>query len=308
MQDDPAGPESPVGSGPVEPAGDQALSELPAGEPASSLAEALEPAPADGAAEAYQQRARLAEDRLAEVLAAYRKLKVDNDGFRERTSKNIERRYDQRRERLLLKFIEILDNLDRALEAAESTQAAEPLIEGLILVRTQLLQTLQDEGLERIPVLGLAFDPAVSEAVQTQPVEEPDHHQVVVKELLRGYRLRGRMVRASRVVVGVYEGADSVAVAPPAGPAAQVIEERPGESLEELPEEDLEDLSESPFLDEQLDISPPAPPPGPPVPATKAEGELSLEEIVSRAEAQEALFPVAHFPGPSDKGDQGDER
>lgn len=306
MQDDPAdGPESPVGSGPVEPAGDQALSELPAAEPASSLAEALEPAPADGAAEAYQQRARLAEDRLAEVLAAYRKLKVDNDGFRERTSKNLERRYDQRRERLLLKFIEILDNLDRALEAAESTQAAEPLIEGLILVRTQLLQTLQDEGLERIPVLGMAFDPAVSEAVQTQPVEEPDHHQVVVKELLRGYRLRGRMARASRVVVGVYEGAESVAVAPPAGPPAQVIEERPGESLQELPDGDLEDLSESPFLDEQLDISPPPPPPGPPVPATKTEGELSLEEIVSRAEAQEALFPVARSSGP---GDEGDER
>ena len=43
----------------------------------------------------------------------------------------------------------------------------------MILVRTQLLQTLQDEGLERIPVLGLPFDPHVSEAVGTEPSPTP---------------------------------------------------------------------------------------------------------------------------------------
>ena len=111
-------------------------------------------------AEAFHRRARLAEDRLAEVLTAYRKLKTENEGFRERITRNLERRFNQRHERLLLKFIDILDNLDRALEAAEQTYAGKPLIEGLILVRTQLLQTLQEEGLERIPVLGLPFDPA----------------------------------------------------------------------------------------------------------------------------------------------------
>ena len=69
-------------------------------------------------------------------------------------------------------------------------------------MRTQLLQTLQQEGLERIPVLGLPFDPAMSEAVGTQPVDDPEHDHVVVKEVLRGYRLHGRVARASRVFVG----------------------------------------------------------------------------------------------------------
>src|SRR4029450_4538949 len=141
------------------------------------------------------------------------------DAFRERTTKNLERRYDQRRERLLLKFIEILDNLDRALEAAEETYAGQPLIEGLIIVRTQLLQTLQEEGLERIPVIGLPFDPNFSEAVETRPVDDPDHHHVVVKELLRGYRLNGRIARASRVIVGVYidPAAETPGGTPPEG-------------------------------------------------------------------------------------------
>ena len=72
----------------------------------------------------------------------------------------------------------------------------------MILVRTHLLQTLQDEGLERIPVLGLPFDPNYSESVGTEPVSDPDQHHLVVKELLRGYRINGRVARPSRVVIG----------------------------------------------------------------------------------------------------------
>lgn len=173
-----------------------------------------------GATEAYQQRARLAEDRLAEVLAAYRTLKTENEGHRNRITRNLERRFDQRRERLLLRFIEILDNLDRALEAAELTYAGNPLIEGLILVRTQLLQTLQEEGLERIPVVGLPYDPAVSEAVETRAVDDPDQHNVVLKDLQRGYRLNRRVARASRVVVGEYAGEAGEPIAPLPAPRA----------------------------------------------------------------------------------------
>ena len=168
----------------------------------ASAEPALEMPPETGEAEHLERRARLAEDRLTEVLTAYRQVKTENEGFRDRVSRDVERQFNRRHEKLLLKFIEILDNLDRALEAAEQTYAGNPLIEGLILVRTQLLQTLQQEGLERIPVLGLPFDPAMSEAVGTQPVDDPEHDHVVVKEVLRGYRLHGRVARASRVFVG----------------------------------------------------------------------------------------------------------
>jgi molecular chaperone GrpE len=181
---------------------------------------ALELPPEAGEAEHLERRARLAEDRLTEVLTAYRQVKTENEGFRDRVTRDVERQFNRRHEKLLLKFIDILDNLDRALEAAEQTYAGNPLIEGLILVRTQLLQTLQQEGLERIPVLGLPFDPAMSEAVGTQPVEDPDHDHVVVKEVLRGYRLHGRVARASRVFVGKHVSADAA--------SAKLVEERIG--------------------------------------------------------------------------------
>jgi len=194
----------PAGSDPPQPSD---------GAPAS----ALDPPPGGDAELAYHQRARLAEDRLAEVLAAYRTIKSENEGFRERISRNLQRRFTQQHETLLLKFIDILDNLDRALEAAQRSYAGEPLLEGMILVRTQLLQRLKEEGLERIPVLGMPFDPEVSESVSTQPVSDPDHHNVVMKELMRGYRVNGRVVRPSRVVIGIYEEGAVVPAAEPEG-------------------------------------------------------------------------------------------
>lgn len=231
--DDPEGPE--VGE---EAPGPEIGDETSAPElTAEGVEAALErPTEADAAGQ-FEQRARLAEDRLTEVLDAYRKVKTENEGFRERVTRHLEQNFDRRREKLLLRFIDILDNLDRALEAAEQTYAGNPLIDGLILVRTQLLQTLQGEGLERIPVLGLPYDPTVSEAVGTEAVEDPEHDHIVVREHMRGYRLNGRVARASRVVVGQYReglvaaarsaeglvGADEVASSRAVDPAAQTI-------------------------------------------------------------------------------------
>jgi molecular chaperone GrpE len=229
-------------------------------------------APAEGAAPANpsEQRARLAEDRLAEVLAAYRTLKQENEDVRERQSRNLERRFEQRRERLLLKFIDVLDNLDRGLEAAQTSYAGQPLLEGMILVRNQLLATLQDEGLDRIPVLGLAFDPAVSESVGTAPVQEAEQHHVVVKELLRGYRLNGRIARPSRVVIGVFDG--PMAEAPKAvEPAAAEPEAAPApadapvtEVLPSTTPSDSDDRNPSTAETARLPGPPPLPPPPPP--------------------------------------------
>jgi molecular chaperone GrpE len=207
-------------------------------EPPANLGEVLEAPPESGPAEAFHQRARLAEDRLAEVLGAYRKLKAETEAHRERITRNLERKYQGRHEGLLLKFMEILDNLDRALDAAETSYGGQPLIEGLILVRTQLVQMLQEEGLERIPVLGLPYDPHVSEVVATTPVTDPEQHHVVMKEMLRGYRISGRMARASQVVVGEYGAAAAAAATADTQPIPTVAtpsgESTDDESLDEI--------------------------------------------------------------------------
>lgn len=237
--------------------------------PAAADAEPLSEVPAaddDAAAEAYQQRARLAEDRLAEVLTAYREFRRETEAYRDRLGRQLQRKFEQRHDSLLLKFIDILDNFDRALEASQT--AGDSLVEGLILVRTQLVQMLKEEGLERIPVLGLPFDPHVSEAVGSVPVDDPDQHQMVVQEMRRGYRIKGRIARASQVVIGEYARASAPAPAPVRRPEGVLI----GEAA-------------------------------PAVVAVAEEAETdngpSLEEIIARAEARDAAEHPAPAPAPS---------
>jgi molecular chaperone GrpE len=250
----------------------------------SSLSAVATPAvlPTDAAAlEAFGQRARLAEDRLAEVLGAYRQIKADQEGQRERMTRALERRFEQRHERLLVKFIDVLDCFDRALEAAEQTYAGAPLIEGLILVRTQLLQTLRDEGLERIPVLGLPFDPHVSEAMGTAGVEDPDQHHVVVKEYQRGYRFKERVVRPSRVVVGeCSEPTAATATAAASAEAQSAAADQPA-TAPSAPDDSLASKPAGESTADQI-----AQPAIAVTPLTEEDGAPTIEEIVARAESR----------------------
>lgn len=230
----------------------------------------------EGATEAYQQRARLAEDRLAEVLAAYRDFRRETEAYRDRLTRQLQRKFEQRHETLLLKFIDILDNFDRALEAAQS--AGDSLVEGLILVRTQLLQMLQEEGLERIPVLGLPFDPHVAEAVGRVPVEDAEQHDVVMQEMLRGYRLNGRIARPSQVMIGEYAGAEATK---PAAPSRKSREPLIGVAAP--PAEAREPVAAPPPDEEALD---------------EGRGGPSLDEIIARAEARDEKKKPKAAPAP----------
>jgi molecular chaperone GrpE len=258
-EDQPFVPEAPPAAGPGKPEASAPEAAAPVAPIATAEAATLSP-------EAYQGRARLAEDRLAEVMDAYRKLKAESEAHRDRTTRNLERRFDQRRELLLLKFIDILDNMDRALDAAQTAYADQSMLEGLILVRTQLLQTLQDEGLDRIPVIGLPFDPHVSEAVGTERVDDPEQDGIVLKELMRGYRLNGRVARASRVVMAEYRADEA---APPDEPPVADAEPAAGPQAATAPA-----------------------PEGP-----KGDGDLTLEEIIAQTERE--AEDKTHAPGSS---------
>jgi molecular chaperone GrpE len=177
---------------------------VPAPTEPSSLDGGMAPAGGLSAAEILDERARAAEARVAEVVAAYRQLKQETEGIRDRLARDAERRFARKSEQLLIRFIEIVDNLERALDAAQQSGAHASLIEGIILVRTQLVQILKDQGLEWIPVRGLPFDPECSEVVDMQEVDDPANDQIVVREMQRGYRLNGHVVRHAQVVVGRY--------------------------------------------------------------------------------------------------------
>jgi molecular chaperone GrpE len=100
---------------------------------------------------------------------------------------------------LAIDLLPVIDNLDRAIDAARKAGAG-AILEGVELVRRQLLEVLAKHGVEPIEALGLPFDPNRHEAVVQQP--SPGHPEgTVIAELGRGYRHRDRVLRPSKVAV-----------------------------------------------------------------------------------------------------------
>ncbi|HEU5116245.1 MAG TPA: nucleotide exchange factor GrpE, partial [Isosphaeraceae bacterium] len=98
-------------------------------------------------------------------------------------------------------ILHVLDNFERALEAARASGASS-IAEGLDLVYKQLLGTLAKHGVEPIESVGQPFDPNMHEALTQVP--DPEHPEgTVVKEFSKGYRIKDRVLRPSRVAVSV---------------------------------------------------------------------------------------------------------
>ena len=96
-------------------------------------------------------------------------------------------------------LLDPLDNLSRAIDALRAS-GAEGITAGLDLVQRQLLEVLAKHGVEPIPALGEPFDPNLHEALVQQPTAEHPEG-TVVGELSKGYKIRDRVLRPSKVAV-----------------------------------------------------------------------------------------------------------
>lgn len=99
-------------------------------------------------------------------------------------------------------LLPVLDNFERALDAARGVEAAAPIVAGLELVHRQLLTALAKHGVEPIDAMGEPFDPNRHEAlIQRAHADKPEG--TVVAELSRGYRIGDRVLRPAKVAVSV---------------------------------------------------------------------------------------------------------
>lgn len=124
---------------------------------------------------------------------------------RERMEADFRRKLELERQHLLLPFLEILDNLDRALAAGRTGNNLSGFFQGIELVRAQFEAALRAQGVEAFPVLRLPYDPNTSQAVGVVPTSDPELDGMVVEEILRGFRMGERLLRPAQVRVGRLE-------------------------------------------------------------------------------------------------------
>lgn len=166
--------------------------------------------------EQLEARAKEQEARLKAFLERQR---AENEAFRERLRREGERRVEEALAGQVQELVGVLDDLDRALASGSAGGAdASPIFEGVRLVRGRLYSLLQAQGLERVQSRGAAFDPNVHEAVGVARASGPEAENQVVEELLPGYLLKGRLLRAAQVRVAKWaEGPSSGAGAAETG-------------------------------------------------------------------------------------------
>jgi molecular chaperone GrpE len=129
---------------------------------------------------------------------------ADFDNFRKRAARDRENLVSRAHERVVKELLPVLDDLERALEAAAEHEESR-LEEGVRLVERELRQALSREGLEEIESDG-RFDPHVHEALLTQPADVEEG--TILEVIQKGYRLGDRVLRPARVVIAAAPAAE----------------------------------------------------------------------------------------------------
>jgi molecular chaperone GrpE len=135
----------------------------------------------------------------AEYLEHLQRLQAEFANFRKRVLKEQTRAVELASEPLMRRLLEVLDEFDLALMAAEQKPDFDKFLHGVELVYAKLKDILSAEGLERIPAEGAPFDPERHEALMQSGSGEGE--PVVGDVLRQGYTLRGRVIRPSGVKV-----------------------------------------------------------------------------------------------------------
>jgi len=132
-----------------------------------------------------------------ELIDTLQRVKAEFDNYRKRAARDQESLVARAHERLVKELLPVLDDLERALAAAEEHEEGK-LEEGVRLVHQELKSALDREGLAEIETNG-RFDPHVHEALVSQPSDAEEGS--VIQVVQKGYRLGDRVVRPARVVV-----------------------------------------------------------------------------------------------------------
>jgi molecular chaperone GrpE len=157
-----------------------------------------EPSEARGASEVASTTTD-AERQLKEYKEHLQRLTAEFDNYRKRVLKEQTRAVEMASEPLMRHLLEVLDEFELALMAAERKPDFDRFLHGVELVYAKLLETLRSEGLERIGAQGESFDPSMHEALMQSGEGEGEP---VVADILRpGYTLRGRVIRPAGVKV-----------------------------------------------------------------------------------------------------------
>jgi molecular chaperone GrpE len=147
------------------------------------------------------KRARLADERLESL----KRLQADFDNYRKRIIKEKNELFQYATEDLIYELLPIVDNFERAIYGAGKGASKENLLQGVEMIYKELCSALKKKGLEKINVIGKAFDPTQHEAIDhVETTEHPEN--TVIEEMIVGYKIKDKIIRPAKVKVSKRKG------------------------------------------------------------------------------------------------------
>lgn len=139
---------------------------------------------------------------LQEYITRYKEATREFDNVKVRLRRDVGKEVERGKRAILVELLDVVDNLDRAIDAARRASEQGRLLEGVEIVRTEFLARLEGFGARRMAPLGQTFDPARHEAATIVPVTETSQENIVLGVIREGYELGGEVLRPALVAVG----------------------------------------------------------------------------------------------------------
>jgi molecular chaperone GrpE len=157
--------------------------------------------------EELEARTKAAEQKTLEVQARFdqlrKQLQAETDETRQRLNRAADERALREKADFIAGLLPVLDNLQRATEAADTGSAPEVIAEGIRRTASSFENALAAAGVEAVDAVGDTFDPELHEAIETAEVN-PEEEGKVIAQHTRGYKIGDRLLRPARVKVGRY--------------------------------------------------------------------------------------------------------
>ena len=135
-----------------------------------------------------------------ELFGKLQRVSADYANFQKRVPKQIADTICYEKERIIKTLLPALDNFEHTLQNADSAENSDVFVKGIQIIYDQMLDILKSHGVEQIKAPGENFDPAQHEAMM-QKTEPEKEDNIVLEEFQKGYKLNGRVIRPSKVIV-----------------------------------------------------------------------------------------------------------
>lgn len=142
------------------------------------------------------------ESEYNQLYDKYLRLYSDFDNFRKRTNKEKLDLIDTANESLILDILPVMDDFDRAIASMKDTDNIDSVKKGVELIYHKFRKAMEDKGLKEIKCIEETFDPELHDAIARIPAQKKRQKGKIIDQVQKGYYLRNRVIRHSKVVVG----------------------------------------------------------------------------------------------------------